>query len=142
MANSYNSITLVGRLGADPKVHVVSPESSICELRIATDHWNSKTREEETTWHNVKVVGKRAQQAGDWLRKGNLVLVTGELRVEKWLDKQTQQQREKAVIVAFDALKLQGEKVEAAGGVGGWDAPAPRGSNRRPTADFDDNIPF
>lgn len=107
---SYNRIILVGRLGKDPEVKVLSPDSYIVELRLATHHWNAKAAAEEVTWHSVKVIGKRAEKVAEWCKKGDIVLVEGELREDRWTDKASGQERRKAIILAFDATPLGGSQ--------------------------------
>lgn len=114
MSKTYNRVTLVGRLGKDPEVKVFGPESMTTELRLATNHWDGKAKAEVATWHTVKVVGKRAEKVGEWCRKGDLVLVEGELREDQWTDKATGQERRKTYVLAFDAQNLSG-KAQAGG---------------------------
>ena len=54
----------------------------------------------------MTVVGKRAERVADWCKKGDLVLVEGELREDSWKDKNTGETRRKAYILAFDASSL------------------------------------
>jgi single-strand DNA-binding protein len=115
MSKTYNRVTLVGRLGKDPECKVLSPESMITELRIATNHWDGKAKAEVATWHSVKVVGKRAEKVAEWCHKGDLVLVEGEIREESWTDKASGEPRRKTVVLAFDATNLSGKGAQAGG---------------------------
>ena len=55
---------------------------------------------DDTTWHNVKTLGRLAEIARDQLKKGGKVFVEGKLTAETWDDKQTGQRRSKTVVIA------------------------------------------
>ena len=44
--------------------------------------------EKETTWHNVKVLGDQAKNAGKYLSKGSLVDIEGEIIYGKYTNKE------------------------------------------------------
>lgn len=59
---------------------------------------------DRTDWHRVRVTGKTAEFARNYVRKGHLVSVVGSLHYEKYEDRQGIT-REKAVVRA-DELRL------------------------------------
>lgn len=107
---SINSITLVGRAGRDPEVRYFESGSVVAQFSIATNRYKA---DEDPDWHNIKVWGKSAQVAADYVRKGHLVGVTGRLEYEKWTDSNTGEARSKPVVVA-DRIQLLTSKSEAA----------------------------
>lgn len=87
MAISFNQVTLIGRLGADPER--VGREGQIVRARLATsESWKSKQtgeREERVQWHQVVVFAEPAARfLAQYARKGDLVLVRGQLEHRKW----------------------------------------------------------
>src|SRR5437870_593802 len=89
--SSVNKVMLLSHLGRDPEVRKLSSGSPVVSLRIATnDRWRDKEtgeRREKTEWHSVSIfnesLGRIAEQ---YLRKGSLVYLAGELRTRKWQD--------------------------------------------------------
>lgn len=90
MARGINKVILIGNLGADPEVRHTTSGGVITTLRIATsESWKDKQtgqQQERTEWHRVKLFGRLAEIAGDYLRKGRQVYIEGSLRTEKYTD--------------------------------------------------------
>ena len=91
MARGINKVIIVGNLGADPETRYTGSGSAITSLRIATsEQWMDKQsgeRQERTEWHRVKLFGKLAEIAGEYLKKGRQVYIEGSLRTDKYTDK-------------------------------------------------------
>lgn len=107
---SINSVTIVGRCGRDPEAKYFESGTQVAQFSVATNRYN----QDEPDWHQVKVWGKQAQVAVDYLKKGNLVGIAGRLEYESWTDKTTGEKRSKAVVVA-DRIQLLTPKSEAGG---------------------------
>lgn len=117
---SINSVTIVGRVGRDPQARYFESGSMVAEFSIATNHYKA---DDGPDWHNIKVWGKSAQVAVDYVKKGHLVGVIGQLQYEKWTDCNTGESRTKPVVVA-DRIQLLTSKSEAAKSMeqGGFDS--------------------
>lgn len=91
MARGINKVIIVGNLGADPETRYTGSGTAITTLSIATtEQWTSKQTGEpqsHTEWHRVKLFGKLAEIAGEYLKKGRQVYVEGSLRTDKYTDK-------------------------------------------------------
>ena len=91
MARGVNKVILVGNLGADPETRYTGSGTAITELRIATsEQWTDKQsgeKQERTEWHRVKLFGRLAEIAGEYLEKGRQVYIEGSLRTDKYTDK-------------------------------------------------------
>lgn len=89
--SSYNAVTLVGRLGADPEIRYGADGGAFGSVRLATSEtWKDKAtgeKKERTDWHRVKVSGRLAEICGEYLKKGDLALFAGQLRTDKFTDK-------------------------------------------------------
>ncbi len=86
----FNRIILVGRLVADPEIRYTPTASKVGVFRIAVDRNprigpdGEKIR--ETDFFRVVVFGKQADFVSTYLTKGRLVLVEGEMRMNRWTD--------------------------------------------------------
>jgi single-strand DNA-binding protein len=93
MAMSKNRVDLMGNLGADPIVRHTQSGTPVCNLSVATNRRYKKkdgSPQEETTWHRVTVFGPSAVHCGEYLKKGDLVIIEGRLNNRQWLDKDGQ----------------------------------------------------
>jgi single-strand DNA-binding protein len=104
---SLNVVTLVGRVGGDPDVKYFESGSVVCNLTLAVNRQGRK--DEQPDWFNLKLWGKTAEVAASYVRKGNLIGVTGALEMESWTDRNTGVKRSKPVI-RVDRLELLGSK--------------------------------
>ncbi len=122
MARGINKVILVGNLGADPEVRYTSSGTAIASLSIATsEQWTDKQsgqKQERTEWHRVKLFGRLAEIAGEYLKKGRQVYVEGSLRTDKYTGKDGVE-RYSTDIVANDLQMLGGGGAEGGGSTGG-----------------------
>lgn len=103
-----NSVALVGRAGGDPSVRTFESGSKVAEINMALTR-PGKDGKKETDWIQVKVWGKAAEVAEQYIKKGHLFGVTGELQQESWT--KDGDKRSKIVVVARQ-LKLMQPKNE------------------------------
>jgi single-strand DNA-binding protein len=122
MARGINKVIIVGNLGADPEVRYTGNGMAIASLRIATsENWTDKQsgeKQERTEWHRVKMFGRLAEIAGEYLKKGRQVYIEGSLRTDKYTDKDGVE-RFSTDIVAAEMQMLGGNSEGGAGGGGG-----------------------
>ena len=90
-SRGVNKVILVGHLGADPETRYTQSGTAITTLSVATsEQWTDKQsgqKQERTEWHRVKLFGKLAEIAGEYLKKGRTVYIEGSLRTEKYTGK-------------------------------------------------------
>ncbi len=87
---SLNKVILIGHLGRDPEVRYTTGGDAVCTLALATsEQWKDKDgeKQERTEWHRVVLWGRRAEVAGEHLKKGAQVYIEGSLRTNKYTDK-------------------------------------------------------
>ncbi|GIX33083.1 MAG: single-stranded DNA-binding protein [Lysobacterales bacterium] len=91
MARGINKVILVGHLGADPEIRYTAGGQPVATLRVATsEQWRDRDSgelQERTEWHRVKLFGRLAEVAGEYLRKGRQVYIEGSLRTDKYTDR-------------------------------------------------------
>jgi single-strand DNA-binding protein len=83
---SYHTIIIVGNLGRDPEMRYTPNGSAVTSLNVASNRvYNDANGQKvkETTWFRVSVWGKQAESANNFLKRGSMVLIEGELRPDK-----------------------------------------------------------
>ncbi len=76
----YQSVTLIGNLGADPESKHGSNGTHIVNFTLATTKkWKDQSGEmnEKTSWHRVTCFNKQADVALEYLKKGSKVFIVG-----------------------------------------------------------------
>ena len=141
MARGINKVILVGRLGADPEVRYTGSGTAIASLSVATsEQWTDKQsgqKQERTEWHRVKMFGRLAEIAGEYLKKGGQVYVEGSLRTDKYTGKDGIE-RYTTDIIASDLQMFGGrsEGGEMGGGGGYRERPQNNGPRQGGGADY------
>ena len=122
MARGINKVIIVGNLGADPETRYTGSGTAITSIRIATsEQWTDKQsgeKQERTEWHRVKLFGRLAEIAGEYLKKGRQVYIEGSLRTDKYTDKDGVE-RFSTDIIAAEMQMLGGNAGEGGAGGGG-----------------------
>ena len=82
-----NRVFLSGNIGQVPQIKYTQSGFAILEFSVATRKGvkNKEGKwEDKTTWHNIKVLGKRAEALSKYLDQGSKVVIEGEIEVETW----------------------------------------------------------
>lgn len=78
----YQQITLVGNLGNDPELRLTPSGVSVANFSVAVNRtWTGQDgqRQDKTLWFRVTAWRKQAETVGQYLTKGQRVLVIGEI---------------------------------------------------------------
>lgn len=84
---NYNYICLIGNLTYKPDLSYTPKGVAVCKLRMAVNKtWTNSEGEKvkDTLYIDVTVWKKQAENCATFLTKGSGVMVTGELKLEKW----------------------------------------------------------
>lgn len=111
MAVNINSVWIGGNLTRDPQVKFLANEQAVANFGIAVNEtWKSKDGEkkENTTFVEIEVWGKTAELCGQYLTKGQPVLVEGKL-TQSTYEKDGQK---------ITKTRVKGERVHFLGGKG------------------------
>ncbi|MEO8459954.1 MAG: single-stranded DNA-binding protein [Dokdonella sp.] len=123
MARGINKVIIVGNLGADPETRYTAGGAAITTLSLATsESWKDKQtgeQQERTEWHRVKMFGRLAEIAGEYLKKGRQVYIEGSLRTDKYTDKEGVTKYSTDIIANEMQMLGGGGEGGAAGGGGG-----------------------
>ncbi len=87
----YQRVVIVGNLGRDPELRYTSNGTPVTSFPVATNRkWTDTdgTNHDETTWFRVNVWGRQAEICNQYLEKGRMVLVDGEIRTGQYDDQQ------------------------------------------------------
>jgi len=79
----FNKIIIIGHVGSDPELHEFPSGAVKASFSVATSRKGKN--EPETTWHNVECWSKTAEIAGEYIHKGDKVLVEGEKRSRPYI---------------------------------------------------------
>lgn len=135
MARGINKVIIVGNLGADPETRYTGSGTAITSLRLATSEaWTDKQsgeKQERTEWHRVKLFGKLAEIAGEYLKKGRQVYIEGSLRTDKYTDKDGIERYSTDIIA--NEMQMLGGQGGGEGGGGGNFAGGQGGGARQPS---------
>lgn len=86
---SYNHITVIGHLGQDPDLRYTPQGSPVCSFTMAVNNRKKIDGEwqDSPLWFKVKVWGKQAESVSQYLSKGRAALVSGQLDLEYWTNR-------------------------------------------------------
>ena len=86
-----NQVQLIGFTGAEPEIRSIQGGKKVATLRVCTSRYSKKSgeRRDFATWHQVEIWN---QATVDWLAakglpKGAKVFVQGEIRQDRYTDK-------------------------------------------------------
>ena len=87
----YQKTVIVGNLGKDPEMRYTQSGVPVTSFNVATSRrWTNANGEsqEKTTWFRVTCWRKLAELTAQYLKKGRLVLVEGDIDASSWTDKE------------------------------------------------------
>lgn len=77
MAKSYNKIVITGHAGRDAEVRQTNSGGTVTNVSVATnDGWGDNER---TNWHRVVAFGKVGEIMGQYVKKGDRLLIEGRM---------------------------------------------------------------
>ena len=105
--NGYNKVILIGNLTRDPELKSLPGGSSVAELGLAiNEDYTAKDggKKEQVTFVDIEAWGRTAENAAQYLSKGDPVLVEGSLKLDQW--ETDGQKRSKMRVRAFRVVFL------------------------------------
>jgi len=104
-----NTVSVIGNLGQDPDLRYTQQGLAIANLNIAvSEHFKDGNGEAQkrTHWFRATAFGRTAEVAGEYLRKGSRVGISGQLVQRTWQDDQGNNRS--AVEIRINQLELIG----------------------------------
>ena len=89
---SYQHVTIVGYIGIDADIRYLEDGTAVTNFSVAVNKSfrNAQgVKTQKTTWFNVALWGERGETLVSYLKKGTLLLVTGEVTAEAYADQKT-----------------------------------------------------
>ena len=135
MAN-LNNVQIIGRLGKDPEMRYTSGGTACCKFSVAVEAYVPKDSDKpkHTEWFNVVAWAKLAEVCAQYLSKGDLVYVQGEM--------QTRQYEKDGQRRYFSEVNMRQMQMLKTKGTGRDPVVAPTPPDHAQVPDFDDDIPF
>lgn len=131
MSNDLNRCEFIGRLGKPPELRYAPSGDAICNFSIAVG-WKSKDKH-GAEWVRITAFGKLAEVAGQYLKKGSQVYISGRMTTRKWKNKEGVDQY--STEINADQMQMLGAKPES-------DAPPVIKQAAANIPDMDDDLPF
>ncbi len=82
-----NKVFIIGNLTRDPEIRALPSGSKVCSFGVATNRiYKDKdgNKQEATEFHNISAFAKLGELAGQYLKKGQQVLVEGRIQTRTW----------------------------------------------------------
>ena len=162
MAADINKVIIVGRLTRDAEQSYTQGGYALLKFSLASTRRRKQGDQwvDESNFFDVTLFGSRGEAIATYMTKGKQVAVEGQLKQDRWEDKNDGSKRSKIVIIA-DNIQFLGSREGGSQGGGNNDsgrnwnnagpsgppaqqAPqsAPRPQQGPPPTNFEDDIPF
>lgn len=163
MSRGVNKAIIIGNCAGDPETRYMPNGDAVTNVSLATnEEWKDKQtgqKQSRAEFHRVVFMGKLAEIAGEYLRKGSQVYIEGKLRTRKWQGQDGQDRYTTEILVdSFSGtMQLLGGKPEGDGqprqqrpqqrqaapqNTSANNYGNTRGEPAPDYSDFDDDIPF
>ena len=151
---SFNKVILIGNITADPELRQTPSGVSVCSFTIAVNRRFAKADQgqQNVDFINIVTWRQQAEFVSRYFKKGNPILVCGQLQTRTWNDNQGQKRYATDVVadeVSFIAPASQGNSTGASTGATTYtpDAYGTPTFNNAPSASFeeiptDGDLPF
>jgi len=109
---SYQSVQILGNVGGEPEVKQAGTVN-ICNFSVAvSDKFTDRQgqHQQRTEWFKCSAFGKLADVCSKFCTKGKQVFIVGELRTNKWEDKNGNKRESISLIVQKMKLLGAGDK--------------------------------
>ena len=150
-----NHITIMGRLTRDPELRRTANGTAVASFTLAVDRdfGKGENGDRETDFIDCVAWRQTGEFVSKYFTKGRMAVVSGRLQIRSWNDKEGNKRRTAEVVadnVYFgdsnkreDAPANSGFTAPAAGGFGGYSAPASNAaSDFAMLSDDDAQLPF
>lgn len=128
----YNKVILLGNLTRNPELRYTPSGTPVATLGLAVSrrYRQGEDLKEEVCFVDIVVFGKQAEHCGQYLSKGNGVIVDGRLQQRRW-ETEDGQKRSKHEVVA-QTVTFMPKRSDTSGGAS--EAPA----HEEPTYEYED----
>jgi len=103
-----NNVFMSGRLGNDPEIKYFESGKKNVKISIGVNKWNKSKESEIVTWFNCVAWGNKAEFIGEYIKKGDMVFVSGSLQKDVYKDENGNQKSNTYILI--DEIKTQSKK--------------------------------
>jgi len=137
-----STAVLVGRLTRDAELKYTASGQAVSHFSVATSSRVKKGDQwiDEASFWDVDLWGKRAESLNQYLTKGKLVAVQGDMRQDKW--EQDGQNRMKVKITANDVQLLGSQQTTSSSGSPATNTPSAKSALAARDDGYTDDIPW
>lgn len=98
---SFNKVILMGNLTKDPEIRYTPSGTAVANFGLAVNHRYKQGDEmrDEVCFIDIVVFGKQAENCGQYLSKGQGIIVDGRLQQRRW-ESEDGQKRSRHEVVA------------------------------------------
>ncbi|MFO0774592.1 MAG: single-stranded DNA-binding protein [Nitrospiraceae bacterium] len=124
--NGFNKVILIGNLTRNPELRYTPSGTPVASFALAVNRRFRQGEElkDDVCYIDIVVFGKQAEHCGQYLSKGNGVVVEGRLQQRRWETDDGQKRSKHEVVaqtVTFMPKRQDGGGGESYGGGGGGD---------------------
>lgn len=98
--DGLNEVKLIGNVGKDVEIKHLENDRRVARIVLATNKTYKKQsgeKDSKTEWHNIEFWGDTAQFCGNYVKKGMLLYICGELKTDSYDKEGVKQYRTKIV---------------------------------------------
>ena len=149
---SFNKVILIGNMTADPELKQTTGGISVCSFSIAVNRRFARNEQAQQSVDFINIVTWRqnAEFVSRYFKKGNPILICGQLQTRTWTDNQGQKRYATEVVADEVSFVAPQQGQSGVGGVGAGYTPEAYGSpsfNSTSGASFeeipnDESLPF
>ena len=127
---SFNKVILIGNMTADPELKQTAGGVSVCSFSIAVNRRFAKADQgqQNVDFINIVTWRQQAEFVSRYFKKGNPILICGQLQTRSWSDPQGQKRYTTEVVADEVSFVASAAQTSAQGG-------APMGSAQGYTPD-------
>ena len=109
MSEDINNVALVGRLTRDAELKYTNSGTAVCKISLAVNRSvkRGENWEDEASFFDVTVWGRRGEALAQYLQKGTRIAVAGSLQQDRW---EKDGQKFSRVGINAQSIQLLGEK--------------------------------
>ena len=126
---SFNKVILIGNMTADPELKQTTGGISVCSFSIAVNRRFARAEQgqQNVDFINVVTWRQQAEFVSRYFKKGNPILICGQIQTRNWTDNQGQKRYATEVIA--DEVSFVASQAQTAAG-----SAAPAGNGYTPDA--------
>ena len=118
---SFNKVILIGNMTADPELKQTTSGTSVCSFSIAVNRRFAKAEQgqQNVDFINIVTWRQRAEFVCRYFKKGNPILICGQLQTRSWTDNQGQKRYATEVVADEVSFVASAAQTGSMGGQGG-----------------------